>query len=50
LDGLNINWKAESRVDGYARKLSAKVMVFEEAVTEVIEKTSKIEEYLNELG
>jgi hypothetical protein len=50
MEGLNLNWKTESRVDSYAKKLSQKVMAFEESVSEVMEKTSLIEEYLNEIG
>ena len=47
---MSLNWKNESRVDSYAKKLSQRVMTFEEAVNEVMEKTSFIEELLNELG
>lgn len=47
---MSLNWKNESRVDSYAKKLSQRVMSFEEAVNEVMEKTSVIEELLNELG
>lgn len=47
---MSLNWKNESRVEQYSMKLSQRVMAFEEAVNEVMEKTSVIEEFLNELG
>ena len=37
-------------MDGFSKKLAQKVMAFEDAVLEVIDKTSQIEEFLNELG
>jgi hypothetical protein len=36
---MNMNWKNESRLDSYSKKLSARVMEFEESVNEVMEKT-----------
>lgn len=50
IEGMALNWKNESRVDAYAKKLSNRVMTFEEAVNEVIEKNAVIEDLLNELG
>ena len=47
---MNLNWKTESKVDAYSKKLSIKVMAFEETVNEILEKTAKIEEFLNTLG
>ena len=47
---MNLNWKNESRVDHYSKKLSQRVMDFEEAVNEVMEKTTQIEDYLTQLG
>ena len=45
-----MNWKNETKLDQYSKKLSTKVMEFEEAVNEVMEKTQLIEEFLNQLG
>ena len=50
MEGLSINWKTESKVESYYKRLAKKVMTFEEAVSEVIEKTNQIEEYLKELS
>ena len=45
-----MTWKQEARVDQFSKKLASKVMAFEDAVQEVIEKTTQIDDLLNELG
>ena len=50
LEGLQLTWKQEARVDQFSKKLASKVMAFEDAVQEVIEKTTQIDDLLNELG
>jgi dynein heavy chain 1 len=47
---MKYNWKSETRLDSYCKKLSAKIIDFEKAVNELIEKTGLIEEFLIELG
>jgi len=50
MEGLNLNWKTESRVDSFAKKLQEKVINFEESVNSVIERTQQIDEFLQEIS
>ena len=41
--GLETSWKNDSTVKSYAQKLLPKVIYFEEAVNEVMQKTAYVE-------
>lgn len=47
--GLQIQWKSDTNVDKYSKDLRKSVTEFEEAVNDVIEKISLIDEHLEEL-
>jgi len=49
-EGLELTWRNETRVEAYSKKLSKKVMDFEEAVNSVIQKTETIEQILTDLS
>lgn len=42
MQGLDINWKTDSTVKTFASKLLPKVIGFEEAVNEVMQKTEYV--------
>jgi dynein heavy chain 1 len=47
--GLQIQWKSDTTVERYAKELRMRVTEFEEAVADVTEQISRVEEYLEEL-
>jgi hypothetical protein len=47
--GLGIQWKAEGTLERYAKELRTRVTEFEEAVADVTEQISRVDEYLEEL-
>jgi hypothetical protein len=47
--GLQIQWKSDTNVEKYANELRKWVTEFEEAVNDIIEKITQIDEYLEEL-
>ena len=50
LEGLNIDWKIDYRINKYAERIESTVKQFEDAVYEAIEKTQQVEELLSELA
>jgi hypothetical protein len=49
LRGLEMNWKNDSTVKQYSNKLLPKVIGFEEAVNDIVQKTAYVEQLLNEI-
>jgi hypothetical protein len=47
--GLSIQWKSDTTVERYAKELRLRVTEFEEAVADVTEQITRVEEYLEEL-
>lgn len=50
LKGLEIQWKNELAVGKYAKELREAVSEFEDVVNEVIEKTSLVDQYIEEFA
>lgn len=49
LEGLNIQWKHEAKVDRFSKSLTRIVLTFEDAVNSLVELTDQIEDLLEEL-
>lgn len=47
--GLQIQWKSDTHVEKYAKELRKVVTDFDEAVNDVMEKITLIDQYLEEL-